>query len=194
MAKKLFKLISIEDSMTDRPFISDMKKIRERAKKHMQKGAITEGYMGDPGHVITLLNEVLATEIICNLRYKNHYFLASGIHSESVAKEFLQHAQDEQEHANKVSKRIVQLNGKPNWNPHGLQSRAHAEYVEGENLIQMLEENLIAERIAIDTYREMIIYIGEKDPTTRRILEEILAQEEEHADDLANLLCNFEHV
>lgn len=177
--------------MTKKPFVADIKKISERARKHMQKGAVTEGYKADREKIIALLNEVLATEIVCTLRYKNHYFLASGIYSEPVAKEFLEHAEQEQEHADIVSRRIVQLQGKPNWSPKGLESRSHAEYVEGESLTQMIQENLVAERIAIDTYREMVIYIGEDDPTTRRILESILAQEEEHADELANLLSDL---
>ncbi len=173
-------------------FLSDIQKIRDRARKHMERGAITDGYKGDPKQVITILNEALATEIVCTLRYKNHYFLANGIHSESVANEFLEHAHQEESHADAISRRIVQLGGRPNWSPADLQSRSHAEYVEGENLQQMIEENLVAERIAIDTYREMIRYVGDDDPTTRRILEDILAQEEEHADDLASLLSDFE--
>lgn len=174
--------------MNKMPFVSDMKKIRERARQHMEQGAITEGYRADRQRIISLLNEVLATEIVCNLRYKNHYFLASGIYSEPVAEEFLQHAQEEEHHADMVSKRIIQLQGRPNWSPAGLETRSHAEYVEGTTLKQMIEENLIAERIAIDTYKEMVLYIGEDDPTTRRVLEEILAQEEEHAEELASLL------
>jgi bacterioferritin len=172
----------------NKPFISDIKKIRERARQHMERGAVTEGYKGDREQIIKLLNEALATEIVCTLRYKSHYFLASGIHSESVAEEFLEHAHEEEEHADAISRRIVQLQGIPNWSPEGLQARSHAEFVEGVDLRQMLEENLIAERIAIDTYREMIAYIGTDDPTSRRVLEEVLAQEEEHADDLATLL------
>lgn len=178
--------------MAKQPFLTDIKTIRERARKQMEMGAVTEGYRGNKEHIVKLLNEVLATEIVCNLRYKNHYFLASGIHSEAVAEEFLQHADEEQHHADMVSRRIVQLNGKPDWSPKNLETRSHADYVPGESLIQMLEENLVAERIAIDTYREMILYIGEDDPTTRRILEDILAQEEEHADDLANLLSDLD--
>lgn len=174
--------------MTKQPFISDMKKIRERARKHMEDGAVTEGYRGDRERIIALLNEVLATEIVCTLRYKNHYFMAAGIYSEPVAEEFLQHAHEEEHHAELVSKRIVQLQGKPNWSPAGLETRSHAEYVEGTTLKQMIEENLIAERIAIDTYKEMILYIGDDDPTTRRVLEEILGQEEEHAEEMASLL------
>lgn len=176
--------------MNKSPFVADMEKIRERAKKHMEQGAVTEGYKADREKIIALLNEVLATEIVCVLRYKNHYFMASGINSEPVADEFLQHAHEEQDHADMVSKRIVQLQGKPNWSPVGLQTRSHAEYVEGSSLKQMIQENLIAERIAIDTYREMIIYIGEDDPTTRRVLEDILAQEEEHAEEMASLLAS----
>lgn len=174
--------------MNKQPFISDMKTIRERARKHMEDGAVTEGYRGDRERIIALLNEVLATEIVCTLRYKNHYFMASGIFSEPVAEEFLQHAHEEEQHANMVSKRIVQLQGKPNWSPVGLETRSHADYVEGTTLKKMIEENLIAERIAIETYREMVLYIGEDDPTTRRVLEEILAQEEEHAEELSSLL------
>lgn len=174
------------------PFLTDIKTIRERARKHLEKGALTEGYKADREKIIGLLNEALATEIVCVLRYKNHHFLASGIHSDAVANEFLQHANEEQVHADNISRRIVQLQGKPNWSPEGLKTRSHAEYVAGESLAQMIKENLVAERIAIDTYREMIVYIGDKDPTTRRLLEGILEQEEEHADDLANLLSDFE--
>ena len=173
--------------MTTKPFITDIKLIRERARKHMERGAVTEGYLADRQEIIDLLNEVLATEIVCTLRYKNHYFLASGINSEAVAEEFLEHAKEEEQHADMVSKRIVQLNGAPNWSPTGLETRSHAEYVAGTSLTQMIEENLVAERIAIDTYREIVAYIGTKDPTTRRLIEEILAKEEEHADELANL-------
>lgn len=177
--------------MGKKPFLSDIKKIRERARKHMEKGALTEGYQGDVKQIIAILNEALATEIVCVLRYKSHFFLASGIHSETVANEFLEHANEEQAHADAISHRIVQLGGTPNWSPEGLISRSHAEYVEGESLKQMIEENLVAERIAIDSYRDMVNYIGADDPTTRRILEDILAQEEEHADDLANLLVDL---
>lgn len=160
----------------------------------MERGALTEGYLADLDQVIALLNEALATEIVCTLRYKNHYFMASGIHSEAVAREFLEHAHEEEAHADKISRRIVQLNGVPNWAPEGLESRAIAEYVAGESLVQMIKENLVAERIAIDSYRDMIAYIGESDPTTRRMLEAILEQEEEHADDLANLLKDHGQV
>jgi bacterioferritin len=174
--------------MPQKPFLSDIKNIRARARQHMEQGAVTAGYRADREKIIAILNEVLATEIVCVLRYKNHYFLASGIHSDVVAQEFLEHATQEQAHADLISARIVQLQGKPNWSPEGLNTRAHAPYVEGVDLRQMIEENLVAERIAIDSYREIIDFIGLDDPTTRRIMEEILAQEEEHADDLANLL------
>jgi bacterioferritin len=174
--------------MTKKAFLSDIKRIRERARKHLEAGAMTEGYKADKDQVVLILNEALATEIVCILRYKSHYFLASGIHSEAVANEFLQHAQEEQLHADALSSRIVQLGGVPNWSPEGILTRSHAEFVPGTSLKQMLEENLVAERIAIDSYREMINYVGNDDPSTRRILEDILAQEEEHADDLANLL------
>lgn len=177
--------------MDKKPFLTDIKTIRDRARKHIEKGALTEGYKADREKIVELLNEALATEIVCILRYKNHHFLASGIHSDAVANEFLQHANEEQAHADMLSRRIVQLNGRPNWSPEGLKTRSHAEYVAGESLEQMIKENLVAERIAIDTYREIIVYIGDNDPTTRRILEAILEQEEEHADDLANLLSDF---
>jgi bacterioferritin len=138
--------------------------------------------------VIKILNEALATEIVCVLRYKRHYFMASGIHAESVAAEFLQHANEEQGHADQIGQRIVQLGGAPNLNPEGLLSRSHAEYIEGDTLLDMIKEDLVAERIAIDSYREIIQYLGNDDPTTRRMMESILAMEEEHADDLVNLL------
>ena len=172
-------------------FISDVKAIRERARKHIENGAVTEGYKADRETVIRLLNEALATEIVCVLRYKRHYFMAQGIHAQAVAAEFLQHATDEQGHADQLSARIVQLGGAPNWSPEGLQTRSHAEYVEGETLVDMLKEDLVAERIAIDSYADMIRYVGEDDPTTRRLLETILAVEEEHADDLATLLATI---
>ena len=174
--------------MADKPFLTDIKTLRERARKHIENGAVTEGYKADRETVIKLLNEALATEIVCVLRYKRHYFMASGIHAEGVAAEFLQHANEEQGHADQIGARIVQLGGAPNLNPDGLTSRSHAEYVEGETLIDMIKEDLVAERIAIDSYREMINYLANDDPTTRRMLEEILAMEEEHADDLVNLL------
>ena len=174
--------------MADKPFLTDIKTLRERARRHIEKGAVTEGYTADRETVIKVLNEALATEIVCVLRYKRHYFMASGIHAEGVAAEFLQHANDEQGHADQIAARIVQLGGEPNFNPEGLLTRSHAEYVEGETLTDMIKEDLVAERIAIDSYRDIIRYLGNDDPTTRRMMEEILAVEEEHADDLVNLL------
>lgn len=174
--------------MANKPFLTDIKTLRARARKHIQNGAVTEGYKADRKTVIKLLNEALATEIVCVLRYKRHYFMATGIHAEGVAAEFLQHANEEQGHADLIGARIVQLGGAPNLNPEGLLTRSHAEYVEGDSLTDMIKEDLVAERIAIDSYREMINYLGNDDPTSRRMLEGILAVEEEHADDLVSLL------
>jgi bacterioferritin len=154
----------------------------------MEQGAVTEGYRADRETVIKVLNEALATEIVCVLRYRRHYFMAAGIHAEAVAGEFLQHSNDEQGHADQISQRIVQLGGEPNLNPEGLLTRSHAEYVEGTTLTDMIREDLVAERIAIDSYREIVQYLGNDDPTTRRLMESILAVEEEHADDMMNLL------
>jgi len=174
--------------VADKSFLTDIKTLRERARRHIEQGAITEGYTADRETAIKLLNEALATEIVCVLRYKRHYFMATGIHSEAVAAEFLQHANEEQVHADEIASRIVQLGGAPNLNPDGLTSRSHAEYVEGETLLDMIKEDLVAERIAIDSYRDMIKYFGSDDPTSRRMLEGILAMEEEHADDLVSML------
>ena len=169
-------------------FVMDVKKIRERARQHMKDGAVTSSYGADRQTVLKLLNEALATEVVCVLRYKRHYFMAKGINSEGVAAEFLEHAGEEQEHADQIAERIVQLGGAPNFAPDGLSGRSHSEYVEGETLTDMIRENLVAERIAIDSYREMINYLGANDSTTRRMLEEILSVEEEHADDMSDLL------
>ena len=174
--------------MANKPYLTDIKTLRERARQHIQNGAVTEGYTADRETVVKLLNEALATEIVCVLRYKRHHFMAAGINAESVATEFLEHANEEQGHADSIAHRIVQLKGEPNFNPEGLLTRSHAEYVEGTTLIDMIQEDLVAERIAIDSYREMINYFGTDDPTSRRLMEEILAVEEEHADDLVNLL------
>ncbi len=174
--------------MTDKTFLTDIKTLRERARKHIENGALTEGYTADRETVVRLLNEALATEIVCVLRYRRHYFMATGINAQSVAQEFLQHANEEQGHADLIAQRCVQLGGEPNFSPEGLLTRSHAEYVEGSDLIDMIKEDLVAERIAIDSYRDMIRYLGNDDPTTRRMLEDILAMEEEHADDLAGLL------
>src|SRR5437667_5925323 len=169
-------------------FLSDVKEIRQRARKHLEQGPVTDGYKADRTKVITVLNEVLATELVCVLRYKRHYFMAKGIHAGPVAGEFLQHATEEQEHADRIAERIVQLGGEPNFSPEGLLTRSHSEYVEGRTLVDMIKEDLVAERIAIDSYREMADYFSPFDATTRRMMEEILAAEEEHADDLAELL------
>jgi len=174
--------------MSDKPFLTDINTLRARARRHIEQGAVTEGYRGDRETVIRILNEALATEIVCVLRYKRHHFMASGINAQSVAAEFLQHATEEQAHADEIAGRIVQLGGAPNFSPEGLLTRSHAEYVEGDSLEDMIKEDLVAERIAIDSYREMIAYLGNDDPTTRRMLEGILAMEEEHADDLVSLL------
>ncbi|HEY0711911.1 MAG TPA: ferritin-like domain-containing protein [Polyangia bacterium] len=154
----------------------------------MESGAVTEGYGLDRDLAVKILNEALATEIVCVLRYRRHYFMASGIHSTSVAEEFLEHAEEEQEHADEIAARIVQLGGAPELNPDGLTSRSHSEYVEGTDLVSMIREDLVAERIAIDSYREMIGYFSKGDPTTRAMLERILAKEEEHADELSSIL------
>jgi len=175
-------------AVPEKPFLTDIKTLRERARKHIEQGAVTEGYRADRETVIKVLNEALATEIVCVLRYKRHYFMASGINAEGAAAEFLQHANDEQGHADQIAKRIVQLGGEPNFNPEGLLTRSHAEYVEGDTLTDMIKEDLVAERIAIDSYRDIINYLGNDDPTTRIMMEDILAVEEEHADDLVNLL------
>ena len=174
--------------MADKPFLTDIKTLRDRARQHIENGAVTQGYSADRETVVKLLNEALATEIVCTLRYRRHYFMASGINAESVAQEFLQHANEEQGHADQIAQRIVQLKGEPDFNPEGLLTRSHAEYVEGVSLTDMIKEDLVAERIAIDSYREMITYLGNDDPTSRRMMEGILAMEEEHADDLVNLL------
>ena len=169
-------------------FLSDIQTLRKRAREHIAQGAVTPGYHADRSVVLKLLNEALATEIVCVLRYKRHYFMAKGIHAEGVAAEFLEHANDEQGHADQLAHRITQLGGEPDLSPDTLSSRSHAEYVEGNTLEEMIKEDLIAERIAIDSYREIITYLADNDPTSRRLMEEILAKEEEHADDLANLI------
>jgi bacterioferritin len=177
-----------EPSAEHGDFVLDVSRIRERARQHILDGAVTDTYAGNRETILKLLNEALATEIVCTLRYKRHYFMAKGINSEAVAAEFAEHAREEQEHADMLAERIVQLGGEPDFNPANLAARSHSEYVEGETLIDMIRENLIAERIAIDSYREIIQYIGDKDSTTRRIFEEILAVEEQHADDMSDFL------
>jgi bacterioferritin len=179
---------SVKKVSNEQSSLSDIQTLRKRARQHIEEGAVTSGYAADRETVLKLLNEALATEIVCVLRYKRHYFMADGIHAEPVAAEFLEHATQEMEHADRIAGRIIQLRGEPNFSPDGLSTRSHAEYVEGESLKDMIKEDLVAERVAIESYREMVAYIAEKDPTTRRILEDILASEEEHADDLVSLL------
>lgn len=171
-----------------RPALSDIPTLRTRARQHIEQGAVTAGYAAERESVIKLLNEALATEIVCVLRYKRHYFMAAGIHAAPVAAEFLEHATEEMGHADSLAKRIIELRGEPNFSPDGLSARSHAEYVDGATLKEMIKEDLIAERIAIESYREMIAYLGSQDPTTQRLLKEILASEEEHAEDLSSLL------
>ena len=178
--------------MTDKPFLTDVTELRRRARQHIEDGAVTDTYRGNRETVIKLLNEALATEIVCVLRYKRHYFMAQGINADPIAAEFLQHANEEQGHADQICGRIVQLGGAPNLNPDGLLSRSHSEYVEGQTLVDMIKEDLVAERVAIDSYTEMVRYIGDDDITTRRMLESILAVEEEHADDLSSFLADLD--
>ena len=170
------------------PFLTDVQELRRRAREHMEMGAVTSSYTADRETVIRILNEVLATELVCVLRYKRHYYMATGIHAQAVAQEFLEHAAEEQGHADIAAERITQLGGEPNFNPEGLATRSHSQYVEGKSLLDMVRENLIAERIAVESYNEIIRYLGTDDPTTRIALEQILAKEEEHADDMKRLL------
>ncbi|HEY4056981.1 MAG TPA: ferritin-like domain-containing protein [Kofleriaceae bacterium] len=170
-------------------FKADIEEIRRRAMEKMDDGAVTASYKADVQRVVAVLNEVLATETVCVLRYKNHYYMAKGIHASGVEDEFLEHAKEEQEHADKVAKRITELNGTPNLNPEGLATRSHAQYGTAETLTEMIKEDLIAERIAIATYSEIVRWLGNDDATTRRLMEELLAKEEEHADDMAKLLA-----
>ncbi len=172
-------------------FKTDLDAIRKRARANMLDGAVTAAYQADRLQVIAVLNEVLATEIVCTLRYKNHYFMAAGIHAKPVADEFLEHANEEQNHADAVAKRITELGGNPNYNPEGLATRSHAEYREGKTLEEMIIDDLIAERVAVETYSEIVRWLGNDDPTTRRLMEGLLAMEEEHADDLSNLLASM---
>jgi bacterioferritin len=176
------------------PATQEVAEIRKRARTNVENGAVTEGYRADRKTVLKLLNESLATEIVCYLRYKRHYYMASGIHAQAAASEFLEHATTEQQHADRIAGRIIQLGGEPDWNPDTLTARSHAEYIEGQTLAEMLRENLVAERIAIESYTQFIRYLGDSDPTTRRLMEEILANEEEHADDLKTLMERFGEV
>lgn len=170
------------------PFVTDVQALRRRAREHMEMGAVTSAYTADRETVIRILNEVLATEIVCVLRYKRHYYMATGIHAQAVAQEFLEHASEEQGHADIAAQRITQLGGEPNFNPEGLATRSHAQYVEGKTLLDMVREDLVAERIAVESYSEIIRYLGNDDPTTRIAMEQIMAKEEEHADDMKKLL------
>jgi bacterioferritin len=180
-------------SATGDGHLSDIESIRRRARAQLDEGAITPSYGADPDTVLTMLNEALATEIVCVLRYRRHYFTASGAVAEAVKSEFLVHSQQEQEHADRIAERIVQLGGEPDFNPAGLVDRSHAEYREGRSLEEMVREDLVAERIAIESYREMIDYLRDKDHTTRRLIEEILAVEEEHAGELSGLLAGLDN-
>jgi len=174
--------------MNTKPFLTAVKTLRDRARRHIEQGAVTSGYAADRATVIKVLNEALATEIVCVLRYKRHHYMAKGIHSESVAAEFAQHALEEQAHADLIAERIVQLGGEPDYSPATLVMRSHSEYVEGDDLSEMISEDLVAERIAVESYGEFVRYLGADDPTTRRMIEGILENEEEHAEDLASLL------
>jgi len=188
------ELIRRESGRTKQISSTDVAEIRKRARANVEDGAVTASYRADRDAVVKLLNEALATEIVCILRYKRHYYMASGIHAQTAAAEFLEHANTEQTHADRVAERIIQLGGEPDLNPDTLTSRSHAEYVEGKTVTDMLRENLVAERIAVQSYTDFIRYLGDDDPTTRRLLEEILANEEEHADDLKTLMEHLGQV
>ena len=170
------------------PFLTDIQEIRKRARQHIDKGAVTEGYQANRETVLRLLNEALATEIVCVLRYKRHQFMAHGLAAQSVADEFAEHAAEEQSHADQIAKRITELGGEPDFNPEGILTRSHSEYVPGDSLTEMIKEDLVAERIAIESYSEIIRFLADKDPTSRRMMEEILAKEEEHAEDMLTLI------
>lgn len=177
---------------SDKPFLTDIKTLRARAREHLDDGALGTNYIGDARKTVEILQSVLATEIVCVLRYTMHAVTASGISSDSVKAEFAEHAKEEQEHMMMVAERINQLGGKPNFNPEGLTSRSASQYAEGANLVDMIRENLIAERIAVDHYRELVRYFGNDDPGTKSMLQEILRTEEEHADDMHDLLVAHE--
>ena len=177
--------------MTKNPSMTDVKTLRANARKHIELGAVTAGYAADRSEVLKQLNEALATEIVCVLRYRRHYFMAKGLEAKSIAEEFLAHSNEEQGHADLIAARIVQLGGEPDFAPDRLSARSHAEYIEGKTLVEMIKEDLVAERIAIDSYRETVKYLGDADPTTSDMLKAILAVEEEHADELADLLTGM---
>lgn len=180
------------EDLTKAGFIENIDAIRRRARQHIEQGAVTDSYKADRNAVISLLNDALATELVCVLRYKRHYFMASGLDAKLAAAEFLEHANEEQAHADALATRIVQLGGEPDFSPEQLADRSHAEYVAGSSVHEMMREDLIAERIAIDTYGQIIRFVGDDDPTTRRMLEGILEKEEEHADELASMLNGAE--
>jgi bacterioferritin len=177
--------------MAKSSLLTGVQTLRQRARQHIDDGSVTAGYSADREIVLKLLNDSVATQLVCVLRYRRHYFMARGIHSQSVAQEFLDHSNEELGHADQIAERLVQLGGEPDFDPQGLTSRSHAEYVESDSLVSMIREDPVAERIAIDTYREIIQFLGMEDPTTRRMMEDILAVEEEHADELADLLVAF---
>jgi bacterioferritin len=183
-----------EPKDSDRPFLSDIREIRRRAREHIQAGAVTPSYDANRAVVLKLLNQALATELVCVLRYRRHYFMADGVLGEAIKKEFLTHAEEEQAHADQIAERIVQLGGAPDFNPEGLATRSHAEYREGDSLVEMIREDLVAERVAIESYREIIQFVGIHDPTTRRMLESVLAKEEEHAEELRSMLEDISKV
>jgi bacterioferritin len=182
------------DSSNYGQFVSDLEAIRRKARQHIETGAVTDNYRADRATVVRILNEALATELVCVLRYKRHHYMASGIHAQAVAEEFLEHAQEEQEHADNIAERITQLDGEPDFNPETLTKRSHSQYVEGTSLIDMIKEDLVAERIAIDSYSDIIRYLGDKDPTSRRVMEKILAKEEEHAEDMKTLIQSISQI
>lgn len=172
-------------------FFNDIQELRRRARESMEQGAVTDTYKADVTRVIEVLNAALATEIVCVLRYKRHYFMATGIHAQSVAQEFKEHAGEEQEHADRIAERITQLGGEPDLDPSRLSSRSHSEYVEGKTLTDMIREDLVAERVAIESYGEIVRFLGDRDITSRRLMETILEKEEEHADDMSKLLSTI---
>jgi bacterioferritin len=172
-------------------FVTDIKKIRDRARHHMEQGAVTENYGADRAAVLKVLNDTLATELVCVLRYKRHYYMASGLNAEGAKAVFLEHAADEQQHADWIATRITQLGGAPDFNPKDLVTRSHSEYAEGTDLMSMIKEDLVAERIAIDSYSEIVRWLGDGDPTTRKMLEDILKAEEDHAEDMKSLLTKM---
>lgn len=172
----------------DQPFLTDVQTLRERARQEIEKGPVTSAYGADVARVVTVLNEALATELVCVLRYKQHHYTATGLNAEPIAAEFLQHATEEQDHADRIAARIAQLGGEPDFNPETLTARSHSEYKTARDLLEMVKEDLVAERVAIASYTEIINWLGDKDPTTRRLLESVLENEEEHADDLLGFL------